>query len=441
MAEAIPFRALRYEPGRIGGPLESVVAPPYDVISAAQQDELYGRSPHNVVRLILNRQRDGDGPSDDRYTRAAKHLRDWLAQGVLKEDAQPAFYVYEQTFTVLSGHPPQAQQFVRRGVLTALKLEPFGEGRVYAHEETFPAPKADRLQLFRACRANFSPVFGLVPDEGGLFELLRAATGSRAPDMEVREESGVLNRVWIVRHPAVCARISAALADQPVFIADGHHRYETACNYRAERRAADGAPREPRQAAYEYVLMMCVPMSDPGLVILPTHRLLRAPQGFAAEAFLKRAEQCFTVKPADQAAVAALADARGGPVRLGLVGDGGRNWVWSAKPELAGAMKRAVPDRSSAWRELDTAVLHELVLKQWLWEGRPPTGDHGGVTYTKDVGEVFSEVRAGTHDQGFVLRPTGLEQVRAVAQAGERMPQKTTYFSPKLLSGLVMRML
>jgi uncharacterized protein (DUF1015 family) len=440
LATIVPFRAVRYNREKINGPVDAVVAPPYDVISAEQQDALYKRSPHNVVRLILGRQYDGDSPTDNRYTRAAKTWSQWQDEEVLVSEKQPAFYVYEQQFEVSLGHPPRKKSFTRRGVLSALKLEPFGEGCVFPHEETFPAHKADRLQLFSACRANFSPVFGLVPDEGDVTALLAKVTTSRAPDVEIREESGVLNRLWVVSEKAFCKQLAGLLEPRKVFIADGHHRYETACNYRNERRAAEKGKAKGNQA-YDHVLMMCVPMSDPGLVILPTHRLVQSGTGLAADEFLKKAEAFFTSKETSESELAALAETQDGPVRYGAVAAGGRKVLLTAKPSVADAMKKAAPAKSEAWRGLDTAILHEVVLKQLLGLGKGPATPHSGIEYTKDVGDVFKRVASGACGVGFVLRPSRMDQVRATAENGERMPQKSTYFSPKLLSGLVMRKL
>lgn len=443
MATLQPFPALRFNPRRINGPLASVVAPPYDVISWEDQDRLHKKSPHNVIRLILSRQYDGDGPGDNRYTRAAKTLQTWLDDEVLVEDAQPAFYVYEQTFETAGGPSSGARRLVRRGVLGALQLEPFGEGCVFPHEETFSAPKADRLNLVRECRANLSPVFGLVTDaDSAVVRLLARATAQAQPDAEVTEESGVLNRLWVLSEPEFCEALRQALAPRKVFIADGHHRYETACTYRNERRAHDSQPGSKRERAYDSVLMMLVPVSDPGLNILPTHRLVQAGAGFSAQQFLSKSAELFERQPATEAALRALAGEEGGPPKFGLVLAGGGKFILAAQPGCEAAMARTAPDRSAAWRGLDVAVLHELILRGLVGLNGAEVPHKHGITYTKEVSEVFARMAPqGEFDLGFVLRPTRIEQVRAVAEDGERMPQKSTYFYPKLLSGLVMRKL
>jgi len=445
VATIIPFPAFRYNDARINGSMDDVVAPPYDVISVEDQDALYRRSPHNVVRLILGRQYDGDGPGDNRYTRSAKTLEQWMDEEVLVQDAQPSYYVYEQEFEVVTGADARRVKHTRRGVLAALKLESFGTGQVYPHEETFASHKTDRLMLTRACRANLSPVFGLMPDEKGEIVALLEKAAKGKPTVEVREANGVLNRMWVVSDPAFCAALSAACAPQKVFIADGHHRYETACNYREERKANDSQPGNKNPRPYDYVTMMCVPFNDPGLHILPTHRLVNAPAGFDAPKFVSKVGELFDVKDASDAELIALSESASGPVAFGLLLAGGVKKILAAKPGVAEAMKKVAPGKSAAWQGLDVAVLHELILKGMA--GLQEANGHGtghkhAVTYTKDVREVIAALgKQGEFQLGIVMRPTRIEQVRDVSLIGEKMPHKSTYFYPKLLSGLVIRKL
>jgi len=433
---------MRYNPARLNGPLSAVVAPPYDVISLEDQDVLYKRHPYNCVRLILGRQFDGDSPTDNRYTRAHKHLEAWRQEGAIAEDVHPAFYIYEQTYQVL-GSDGQSRSYTRRGVLTALKLEPFGTGSVYPHEETFASHKADRLRLMQACRANFSPVFGLVPDQDHSIEQhLAAAIEKKAPDAEIKEESGIVNKLWVVTDAAFCKKLAELAGPRKVFIADGHHRYETACLYREERMLNDSTPNIKGDRAFNYVLMMCVPMNDPGLLILPTHRMVAEANNVSAQAFLTKAGEHFTTRNATDTEIAVLAETREGPIEFGLVAAGGAKHILTVKPGAADAMAKAC-DKSQDWRDLDVAVLHQLLLKNILGLN----GHHKGpnkepVVYTKDHREVFERVgKKSEFPLGFVMRPTRIEQVRAVAEHGEKMPHKSTFFYPKLLSGLVMRSL
>jgi uncharacterized protein (DUF1015 family) len=443
MATFMPFRALRYNPQRAGAPLGDLICPPYDVIDAASQDALYKKSPSNIVRVELTKTEAGEAP-DARYARAAKTLNEWLAGGVLAQDGKPAFYVYEQTFDIAYGGASRSQVVTRRGVFGAIKLEPFGTGCVYPHEETFGGPKADRLNLMRASATCVSPVFGLVPDTDRAFAaLLEKAAGARKPDCEFTEESGIVNRVWVATDEAWCAALSKQLAPASVYIADGHHRYETFCNYRNERRAADNDPDGALDKDYNHGLIVLVPMSDAGLFILPTHRLIQAAPGLAKESFLKESAALFAQRPATDAELFQLAEEQTGPVKFGVVFSDGSKMILDAKPAAVAAMQKAAPAKSAAWRELDVAVLQELVLKGLLKLSEEKVLRKEGISYTPDTRAALSRVTAtgGAYVMGFVLRPTRIEQVQAVASAGEKMPQKSTYFFPKLLTGLVIRKL
>jgi uncharacterized protein (DUF1015 family) len=263
MADIRAFRAYRYDLGRVGA-LSDVVAPPYDVIDPALQEALYARSPHNVIRLILNREEPTDSEADNRYTRAARCLRDWQREDILLQDSARALYVYHQDFEV------EGQRFTRRGVLARVRLERFGEGRIFPHEETMAGPKADRLRLFRATAMNLSPVFGLYPDPDRTVQSQLDEAVRRAPPLEATDHLRVVNRLWPVTDQHVVSTVTGLMGPRPVFIADGHHRYETALRYLDERREA-GDVRDA-EAPANFVLMMLVSMSDPGLQILPTHR-------------------------------------------------------------------------------------------------------------------------------------------------------------------------
>ncbi|MCY3024175.1 MAG: DUF1015 domain-containing protein [Planctomycetota bacterium] len=452
MATVRPFRALRYDQGKAGAPLSALICPPYDVIDPALQEALYRKSPYNVVRVELGKQFPGDAPGHDRYARGAETLATWSGEGILAQDAKPAFYLYEQTFDIASGGASRSQVVVRRGIFGAIKLEPFGTGCVYPHEETFGGPKADRLNLMRACAANMSPVFGLVPDETNVISgLLRVGVTLKAPDMELTQDNGVVERVWVLDDTGWCAALSDHLGTRKVFIADGHHRYETACNYRDERRKADNDPDGKLDKDYNYTLMVCVPMSDPGLYILPTHRLIQEAPGLSAEQFLRDAAALFEQRDASEAELLQLAEEQSGPVRFGVAFKDRGLKIITATPQAAEAMKRATaglpssaaPARSDAWRGLDVAVLQELVLKGMLRLSEEQVLRKEGISYTPDTRQALAKVTApgSPYVMGFILRPTLIEQVRAVATAGEKMPQKSTYFYPKLLTGLVIRKL
>ena len=442
MATVKPFRAFRYDTEKIHAPMNALVCPPYDVIDAAMQEALYQKSTANVVRVEYGKQLASDKPGSDRYSRAADTLKTWLADGTLRQDAKPAFYLYEQTFDIASGGASRSKVVVRRGIFGAVKLEPFGTGCVYPHEETFGGPKADRLNLMRACSANLSPVFGLIPDEdASLTQLMEKGVKLKKPDVELTEDNGVVNRLWVIDDAAWCAAMSDRLNGKNVFIADGHHRYETSCNYRDERRAADNDPEGKQSRDYDATLMMCVAMSDPGLYILPTHRLIQEAPGLSKDAFLRDAANLFDIRDASEKELLQLAEEESGPVKFGVIFNDGTRKIASVKPAVGDAMKKAAPAKSDAWRGLDVSVLQELVLKGILHLSEEKVLRKEGVSYTPDTRQALNKVTAkgGGYVMGFILRPTSIEQVRDVATGGEKMPQKSTYFYPKLLSGLVIR--
>src|SRR3954470_3998385 len=279
MPEIRPFRGVRYDIARVGA-MSDVVAPPYDVIDPALQDRLYQASPYNIIRLELNRAEPGDGATSNRYTRAARFLKDWLRDGVLREDAAPALYLYHQTFAV------EGRTYTRKGFLARVRLEAFGQGSIYPHEQTLSGPKADRLALFEATRYNLSPIFGLYPDlAADVLRAVEAGVRDRTP-LEARDHLGVLNRLWPVLDQEAHTTVQGLMASKPIFIADGHHRYETGLKFRDDLAASGelGGPDDPAH----FCMMMLVGMSDPGLLILPTHRLVSGFAGLTADALAER---------------------------------------------------------------------------------------------------------------------------------------------------------
>jgi uncharacterized protein (DUF1015 family) len=429
MADIRAFRAFRYDLGRVGA-LSDAVAPPYDVIDPALQQALYQRSPYNAIRLILNKELPSDTERDNRYTRSAQFLRDWQAEGVLKQDSARALYVYHQEFEV------EGRRHVRKGFLTRVRLEPFGQGRIYAHEETMPGPKADRLKLFHATTMNLCPIFGLFPDpEGAVQTQLDNAVGRTLP-LEAVDHLGVVSRLWPVTDQHVVSVVTGMMAPKPLFIADGHHRYETGVRYLEERRAAGELPNA--EAAANFILMMCVSMSDPGLLILPTHRLVSGFPGLTAENLKTALGTHFeveTIGTGEQAARHVWDDiqADGGQDVLGFgtVADGVWQTARFCTPELMAALS---PDHSPAWRGLGVSILHVALLGRLLPSavGRKPE-----CRYVHLLREVLDDTAAERCDIAALVPPATMSQVEQIAGSLEKMPPKSTYFYPKLLSGLV----
>jgi len=436
MPDIQAFRALRYDLGHVGS-LSEVTAPPYDVISPDEQAELYKRHPANCVRLILNRPEPGNDDTNSPYTRAAKFFRDWQRQGVLFTEPDPAVYVYHQQFSY------GGQTRTRRGFMARVRLERFGEGNIYPHEETMSGPKEDRLRLMTACKANLSPVFGLYPDPDSTAQaILEKAIIGRTP-LDATDRLGVVHRMWPVTDVAVITAITAAMGGKPIFIADGHHRYETACNYR-DRLAAEGklSPNHPAN----FMLMMCVGMNDPGMVVFPTHRLFRAASGGSSvlrpgmtAADLTRAlGDCFSATAEGEGIEAARdvwetmeADGQQGTLGFYTAQDG--RWTLARlRPAGEARMKSVEPNRSDDWRGLGVAILHRLVIDTLLGAKNLPKP-----TYVHLVEEAAEELRKGDYPLAALVQPPTLDQIQAVSRHLERMPAKSTYFYPKLLSGLV----
>jgi uncharacterized protein (DUF1015 family) len=432
MADIRAFRACRYDLGRVGS-LADVVAPPYDVIDPALQQALYDRSPYNVIRLILNREEPTDTEADNRYTRSARCLRDWQDEHVLTQDSARALYVYHQDFEV------EGRRHTRKGFLARVRLEPFGQGRIYPHEETLAGPKADRLKLFRATGMNLSPVFGLYPDEGGAVQARLDAAVARALPLEATDHLGVVNRLWPVTDQQAVSAVTGLLGPKPVFIADGHHRYETGLRYLEERRAA-GEVRDA-EAPANFILMMLVSMSDPGLVILPTHRLVSGLGGLTAEQVRSVLAPHFEVETVGRGEKGARdtwawIEADGGQDVLGLgtTGDGGEAVWQTARLRSPETMASLAANHSPAWRGLAVSVLHVLVLDHLLaprWRPCP------ACRYVHLLREVLEAVAARQCDLAVLVPPARMSHVEQIAGNLEKMPPKSTYFYPKLLSGLV----
>ena len=431
MPDVRPFRGIRYDMGHVGA-LSDVVCPPYDVIDPALQDRLYDSSAHNVVRLELNREEPGDDPSRNRYTRAARFLKEWLREGILAPDQHPALYLYHQTFEV------EGRSHTRKGFLARVRLEPFGEGKIFPHEQTLSGPKADRLALFDATRFNLSPIFGLYPDPAAeVLNGVEAGLRDRTP-LEATDHLGVQNRLWVVEDSRVHTLVQGLMGSKPIFIADGHHRYETGLKYREDRLAAGqlSGPDDPAN----FCMMMLVGMSDPGLLILPTHRLVSGFPGLTAESLASRLEGEFEVRIIGEGPVAARSawediEMGGDQDLLGFGTVADRRWL-IARLRSDAAMDRLCPEHGADWRSLGVSILHELVLKSLLG----PLGS-ASCRYVHLMDEVLADVNAHGCDLACLVPPASMEHVEAIASNLEKMPPKSTYFYPKLLSGLVLNSL
>lgn len=429
MADIRAFRAFRYDLGRVGA-LSDVVAPPYDVIDPALQQALYDRSPYNVIRLILNQEQPGDTESENRYTRAARFLRDWQAEGILARDSARALYVYHQEYEI------EGRRHVRKGFLARVRLEPLGQGRIYAHEETFAGPKADRLRLFHATGMNLSPIFGLFPDPENAVQSQLDAAVRRALPLEAVDHLGVTSRLWPVTDQQVVSAVTGAMAAKPLFIADGHHRYETGLRYLEEQRAAGTVPNA--EATANFILVACVSTSDPGLLILPTHRLVSGFPGLTAAKLRAALADQFTLEQVgtgEQGARAAweAMQADGGQHVLGFGTSADGAWQ-IARFHAPALMAELAASHGRAWRNLAVSILHAAVLDCLLPRS---AGGKAECRYVHSLREVQEETTAKRCDLAVLVPPVTMSHVEQIAGNLEKMPHKSTYCYPKLLSGLV----
>jgi uncharacterized protein (DUF1015 family) len=427
MPQVSPLRGVRFDVARVGT-LSDVLAPPYDVVDPALQDRLYDASPFNVIRLELNRAEPADSGAQDRYARAARLLKDWLRTGVLRQEDHAALYVYHQTFQV------DGKSYTRRGFLGRVRLEPFGHGKIYPHEQTMAGPKADRLALYHATRFNLSPVFGVYPDPAlEVQHALESGVRDRTP-LVATDHLGVESRLWVVTDQEAHTAISGLMAAKPIFIADGHHRYETGLTYRDERARERQLPDDHPA---RFCLMMLVSLSDPGLLILPTHRLVSGFRGLSSEELARLLAPEFDMRPSGAGADGCRAaweeiQTRGDQDILGCGTAVDGRWLL-ARLRSDASMDRLAASHSADWRGLAVSVLHVLVFDSLLAAKGTPS-----CRYVHSMEEVHADVAAGTCDLACLVPPATMAHVETIASNLETMPAKSTYFYPKLLTGLVL---
>lgn len=415
MAKVIPFKGLRFTE-RAGSPHE-FCCPPYDIIPPAMQDELYGRCANNVIRLELPR-------GEDKYAEAGRTLRAWMDVGILALDDRASLYIYEEEFS-----DRKCGTLRISGVIARVGLEPFSSGVILPHEDTLSKAKTDRFSLMTATGCNFSQIYSLYNDSERSIapKLDKLAAGT--PDVEFTDGDGVTHRLWAVPECAETAEICRAFESHKLYIADGHHRYETALNYRDAMLEKGGAPDD-----VNYVMMMLVDMNSDGLVVYPTHRLVKDISDFDAERTLEAIGREFDVETrSDVDNMETLIDSKNA---LAMYCGGGKYHLLTLR--CGDAMRRALPDASDAYRSLDVSVLHSLILEPLLAIDRENMLAQRNLAYTRDVCEAIAEVDGGGCQCAFILGPTRVPQIRDVSLAGEKMPQKSTYFYPKLITGLVM---
>jgi uncharacterized protein (DUF1015 family) len=416
MADVKPLRALHYDPAKVGS-LQAVVAPPYDVIDPAQRAALVDRSPYNVVAIDLP---EADSPDGDPYAHAADLLEQWQSEGAIVRDEEPAIWALVQDYVA-----PDGSAQTRRGLFARVRVEEYGAGRIRPHERTHPGPREDRLRLTRATQANLSPIFSLYSDpDGAAWGAVQSAT-EQPPFGEITDDEGTMNRLWRIADPDAIAAVQAALKDAELLIADGHHRYETARVY-ADEVGGEGEHR--------YVLMCLVALEDPGLTVFPTHRLIRDTTPQTQEALGSAAREYFDVTPIEHSE---LRPPDGdGPLTMGYI-DAHFKRAFRLTLKDQAIADRALDGEPEPFRRLDTAVLEALLLKGPLGLTDDDIDHMRGLGYARTDEEALELVLSGTYDAAFFLRSTPVSQVQEIAATGRNMPPKTTYFFPKIPTGLV----
>lgn len=431
MAYITPFPGVLYNPKKVGD-IACVVAPPYDVIPPSLQEELYRRSDYNIVRIILGKDAPEDTAENNRYTRAAGLWSQWLKEGVLRRDERPAIYVCRDEYST-----PEDGQQVRLGFVAAIRLEDFSRGNVLPHEKTLTGPKADRLHLIRAVGANFNPIFSFYADPSRKIDPILSMASKYPPVVRIADREGVQRTLWRVEEKQAIRDITEGMRDHAIFIADGHHRYETALAFRDEMRKKRGLH---VNAPYEYVMMYFINIEGTGLTILPVHRVLHHFPHLDKKDLLRRIGMFFDVKrmEAIEVLLSAMKEEAHRENVFGLyLGSPGFFLLrWRGRKVVDDRVERT---RSEAWQRLDVTVLHRILIEHLLGVTSEAEVKGGPIHFTTDARCAVEQVDRGNAQLVFFLNPTRIQEVRVVAEQGETMPQKSTYFYPKLLSGLIMR--
>jgi uncharacterized protein (DUF1015 family) len=437
MAVISPFRAWRYNPERV--PVQQVVTQPYDKITDEMQEGYYQASPYNLVRIILGKRLPGDGESENVYTRAAAAFKSWRKTGILLRDSEPSIYRYSQTFMLPVGAPGAATgtRAERWGFIGLGRIEAYQAGVVFRHEQTLAMPKADRLELLRATRAHFGQIFMLYSGAGKVDALLDSAEAPDVPpETEVTDEYGVVHRIWRISDASVIAAAREKMRDKQLIIADGHHRYETALTYRNQKRA-DAETGAGGLAPYDSVMMTFVDMDRPGLVILPTHRVVSGLPSFSAAQFQAEARKFFNVEDVDAGIDAPRATVilqQAGYAGTALLAVTSERAFLLHSPKAIGSL--LFGSLSLRQQSLDVVQLHKCLLEGVLKISEEAIRNQQSVSYCREASDALSQVQSGKAQVAFLMNPVRIAHVRDIAFAGEVLPQKSTDFYPKLLSGL-----
>jgi uncharacterized protein (DUF1015 family) len=427
MVEVVPFKGLRYNTEKTG-PFDQIIAPPYDVISPAVQDELYEKNPYNIVRLILNKETPEDTESSNRYTRSAKLYQQWISDNVLTQDNEACFYIYQQKYDF------EGTRKYRIGVLARVRVEDFSQGNICPHEFTLAKAKQDRSALLRACKANFSPIFGLYSDPEKISDKIFEEITENPALAEITDQ-GIVHRFWKSSDPSVSQTLTDLFKDKKIVIADGHHRYETALEYYKEN-----GNNVPDSA---YAMMFLTNLESEFLTVYPIHRMIKTPAPFDLAKFLRDAKFYFDIQPLPLGQESRDTDIKralekegsGSGTFCAYIGNGEAYLLKVKNPDAILSLLSS--DESPLLKALDVAQLHTLAINTLLKIDTRASDKQQYVAYKVDRAETVKQIDSGEFDLAFFLNPTPVAEVRRLAESGVRLPQKATHFYPKLLSGLV----
>lgn len=431
MANVIPFKGFRYNTQKIGN-LGDCTAPPYDIISPSAREELYKKSEYNIVRADFGKEQDGDDEVNNKYKRAGELLSDWIEKGILKEEEKAAFYIYEQVFEY------NKTPLSLKGIISLVELEEFDKKIVLPHEETLSRAKADRFDLMCATDANLSQIYSLYLDEDKSIESLILSLSSSEPDISFVADGNITQNVWVVTDEAATAAISEKFRDKQLFIADGHHRYETALNFRNKKRLENP---NANSAPYDYVMMMLTSMDDSGLLVFPTHRMIKNLPDFDENVLIGYLTEDFVVSKIyfTEGDYAEIITERISSVlnEKCFALYTGKDYYYRFELKNPNATDAYITDKSAAYKNLDVTVLHTLVLERFLGIDQSNMASQKNLFYTRSANEAIEAVKSGEYQLSFLINATHVQDIKEVSLANEKMPQKSTYFWPKLVTGIV----
>ena len=426
MADVKAFKAMRYNEN-LTGDIENLVTPPYDIITPDKQKAYYQKNENNVIRLEYGMAEDSDNEQENKYTRAKKTLEEWISKNVLVKDEKPAYYIYEQVFSV------DGAQKAFKGIFSRVKIEEFSKEVVLPHEETLSKAKTDRFSLMCETNCNFSPIYLLYLDEQKKIVRVIDQNSSGEPDISFMSEDGITQNIWIVTNEAEIAKIENGFADKQLFIADGHHRYETALNYRNKMREEN--PNYSIDAGFNFVMSFLVEMDNDGLLVFPTHRMLKDLKDFSEVDITEKLSEDFKVERVQSTDIETEITSQDNKI-FGLYT--GKDYYYKITLKDKDAMSKYLPEKSSYYRNLDVSILHTMILERFFGIDKENMANQTNLIYTRSYDEAMDRVKNGEFQCSFIINATKIREIKDVSLSKEKMPQKSTYFWPKLVTGIVM---